>query len=247
MAGVRVAAPLLMLNQGHPAWVVGLLLGLFAAAPVTTSLRVGRMADRLGYHRPMHLAVALTASGGLLAGASVWLTSAAPHSAWAELDALRALPAWFSFAAVCVAAMLCGVGANMGLITIQRTAGRLAAGDSTQVTRVFSWLGLAPALSNMIGPVLAGTAIDAAGFASAFLALSCLPLLALAGMRWVAREAPAARGSPRKRARPKEKFTPASARNRSKVAASGHRSTGRKTPSASIETTRRIQHPPKLI
>ena len=61
MAGVRVAAPLLMLNQGHPAWVVGLLLGLFAAAPVTTSLRVGRMADRLGYHRPMHLAVAVGA------------------------------------------------------------------------------------------------------------------------------------------------------------------------------------------
>jgi MFS family permease len=195
MAGVRVAAPLLMLNQGHPAWVVGLLLGLFAAAPVTTSLRVGRMADRLGYHRPMHLAVALTASGGLLAGASVWLTSAAPHSTWAALDALRSLPEWCAFAGLSVAAMLCGVGANMGLITIQRTAGRLAAGDSTQVTRVFSWLGLAPALSNMIGPVLAGTAIDAAGFGSAFVVLSCLPLLALAGMRWVTREAPAARAA----------------------------------------------------
>jgi MFS family permease len=120
MAGVRVAAPLLMLNQGHPAWVVGLLLGLFAAAPVTTSLRVGRMADRLGYHRPMHLAVALTAGGGLLAGASVWLTSAAPHSTWAALDALRSLPEWCAFAGLSVAAMLCGVGANMGLITIQR-------------------------------------------------------------------------------------------------------------------------------
>lgn len=195
MAGVRVAAPLLMLHQGHPAWVVGLLLGLFAAAPVTTSLRVGRMADRLGYHRPMHLAVALTASGGLLAGASVWLTSSAPHSGWAALDALRSLPGWCAFASLSVAAMLCGVGANMGLITIQRTAGRLAAGDSTQITRVFSWLGLAPALSNMIGPVLAGTAIDAAGFGSAFVALTCLPLLALSGMRWVAREAPAARAA----------------------------------------------------
>ena len=37
MAGVRVAAPLLMLRQEYPAWAVGLLLGLFAAAPVTTS------------------------------------------------------------------------------------------------------------------------------------------------------------------------------------------------------------------
>ena len=47
--------------------VVGLLLGLFAAAPVTTSLRVGRMADRHGYHRPMRLVVALTVAGALLA------------------------------------------------------------------------------------------------------------------------------------------------------------------------------------
>ena len=33
---------------------------------------------------------------------------------------------------------------------------------------MFSWLGLAPALSNVVGPVLAGMLIDAAGFRSAF-------------------------------------------------------------------------------
>ncbi len=193
MTGVRVAAPLLMLRQGHAEWAVGLLLGLFAAAPVATALHSGRMADRHGYHRPMRLAVALAVGGALMAAAAVWLTPSAPITGWAALDELRLAPRGASFAMLSVAAMLCGVGANMGLITIQRSAGRLASGGGTDVTRVFSWLGLAPAVSNMIGPVVAGTAIDAAGFDSAFLVLAVLPLISLAWMRRVPAEVPAAR------------------------------------------------------
>ena len=191
MTGVRVAAPLLMLQQGHPQWAVGLLLGLFAAAPVATSLRSGRMADRDGYHRPMRWAVGLAVTGALLAAAAVWLTASAPITGWAALDGLRSAPHGAAFATLCVAAMLCGVGANMGLITIQRSAGRLAS-SGTEVTRVFSWLGLAPAVSNMIGPVVAGMVIDAAGFVSAFLALAALPLISLASMRQVPVEVPPA-------------------------------------------------------
>ena len=33
MAGVRMAAPLQALREGHAPWVVGMLMGLFAAAP----------------------------------------------------------------------------------------------------------------------------------------------------------------------------------------------------------------------
>lgn len=193
MTGVRVAAPLLMLRAGHAEWAVGVLLGLFAAAPVATSLQAGRMADRHGYHRPMRLAVALTTGGGLLAAAAVWLTASAPLSGWGAVDALRSGPRSAAFAVVCVAAMLCGIGANVGLIVIQRTAGRMVAGGGTELTRVFSWLGLAPAVSNMIGPVVAGTAIDAAGFGSAFLALSALPLITLWWMRQVPIEVSAPR------------------------------------------------------
>ncbi|HTP75096.1 MAG TPA: MFS transporter, partial [Burkholderiaceae bacterium] len=43
--------------------------------------------------------------------------------------------------------------------------------------RVFSWLGLAPSMSNAIGPVLAGLLIDAAGFRAAFIVMLVLPLL----------------------------------------------------------------------
>jgi len=178
MAGVRVAAPLLALRSGQPQWAVGILLGLFAAAPVLTSLRAGRLADQHGYHFPMRIAVGLTTAGGLLAVASTWLTAA--------------LAGW-QFPVLGLAATLCGVGANFGLIAIQRTAGRMTSGSGAELTRVFSWMGLAPALSNMIGPVVAGVMIDLSGFRGAFIALMLLPLLSL----WWARQVPVEKPEPK--------------------------------------------------
>jgi MFS family permease len=166
MAGIRLAAPLLALHEGHAAWAVGVLMALFAAAPIALALQAGRLADRHGYHRPVRIAVALTAGGGLLA---VLATFAGPAQ----------------FVVLCVAAALAGAGANFGLIAIQRTAGR-SARDAIERKQVFSWLGLAPALANVVGPVLAGVLIDAAGYRSAFFALMLLPLASL----WFARQVP---------------------------------------------------------
>ncbi|HSV70644.1 MAG TPA: MFS transporter [Methylibium sp.] len=186
MAGLRMAAPLLALRDGHSAFAVGVLLALFAAAPIALALAAGRMADRHGYHRPVRVAVALTLSGGTLAALAAWL-----------------LGGW-RYGFLCTAAVLSGAGANVGLIAIQRTAGRLAR-DPTDLKRVFSWLGLAPALSNVAGPVLAGVLIDAAGFATAFAVLALLPLGATLWARRVPVERPAAipagdAGSPRRAA-----------------------------------------------
>jgi MFS family permease len=175
MAGTRMAAPLWVLQQAHAQWVVGLLIGLFAAAPILLALHAGRLADRHGYHRPLQLAVVLSVAGGVCA---VLATFVAPHD----------------FIALCVSAVLTGAGANLGLITIQRTAGRSARG-TTELKRVFSWLGLAPALSNVVGPVLAGGLIDAFGFRAAFMALALLPLLALGWARQVPREVIAPRAA----------------------------------------------------
>ena len=177
MAGVRMAAPLWVLKQSHAAWTIGVLMGLFAVAPIALALYAGRLADRHGYHRPLRLAVGLTAVGGACALLATWC--AAP----------------FDFAVLCVAATLTGAGANFGLITIQRTAGR-SARDATELKRVFSWLGLAPALSNVIGPVLAGVLIDHAGFHVAFAALMLLPLFGLWWARRVPVEVPAPRLAP---------------------------------------------------
>ena len=73
MAGQRMAAPLQALQAGHSAWAVGVLLALFAALPVLTAMAAGRMADRHGYHRPVHLAIALTMFGAACAVAACWL------------------------------------------------------------------------------------------------------------------------------------------------------------------------------
>ena len=180
MTGLRLAAPLQVLRQGHSEWAVGLLLGLFAVAPMVIALPAGRMTDRLGYHVPMRLAVLLTVLGGALAVGSTWLSA----GQWPLL---------------CLSAIFTGAGTNYGLIAIQRTAGRHASG-STQLKRVFSWLGLAPALANVIGPVLAGVMVDWAGFRWAYAALAVLPLLGL----WSALAVPAEVRSPPATAAPNQ-------------------------------------------
>jgi len=174
MAGVRMAAPLWVLRQSHAEWAVGVLVGLFAVAPIVLALQAGRLADRHGYHRPLQIAVALTFGGAACAVLATWC----PRPA--------------DFALLCLAATLSGAGANYGLIAIQRTAGRSAA-DATELKRVFSWLGLAPALANVAGPVLAGALIDLGGFRVGFAALMLLPLLGL----WSARRVPAEMPPPR--------------------------------------------------
>ena len=158
MAGLRMSAPLLALRGGRSEWAVGVLMALFALAPVLLALRAGRMADKHGYHRPVRLAVILSLIGVALALLATWFEG------------------WLQFVLLSAAAVLTGAGTNLGLIAILRTAGQLAS-DSVQRVRIFSWLGLAPSMSNAIGPVLAGLMIDAAGFRFAFAVLLVLPLL----------------------------------------------------------------------
>ena len=168
MAGQRMAAPLQALNAGHSPWAVGVLLALFAALPVLTAMGAGRMADRHGYHRPVRLAVLLTTSGAGCALLACWL------------------PGWWQFGLNCVGAAASGVGTNLGLIAIQRAAGQMAS-SATERLRVFGWLGMAPSLANVVGPVAAGFMIDAAGFGAAYALLMSMPLVSL----WVASKVPA--------------------------------------------------------
>jgi MFS family permease len=166
MAGLRLAASLQALREGYSAWAVGFLLALFAAAPVLSALWAGRYADRWGYHRPVHLAVCLAMAGATVAVISTFVDGA------------------LHFALLCLAAMATGSGANIGMLTIQRTAG-LAARDNTERVRIFSWLGVAPSFSNVLGSVAVGLLIDLSGFAAAYAFLSLLPALTLATSRLV--------------------------------------------------------------
>jgi MFS family permease len=152
MAGVRMAAPLLALRQGHSEAAVGVLLALFALTQVILALPAGRYADRHGLRRPMGLSVVAATAGAALA---------------------VAFPV---FPVLCLSALLTGGATGAASIALQRHVGR-AAENSTQLKQVFSWLAIGPALSNFFGPFSAGLMIDYGGFRLAFLLMATLPLL----------------------------------------------------------------------
>lgn len=165
--GVRLAAPLNVLALGRSAWSVGLVMTMFAVFPALLALPAGRLADRRGYHLPVRIAAGCALAGTLLAAATQNLFT------------------------LCAAAALSGAGSGFGMIAIQRSASRLATGD-TERLRIFSWIALAPAIAGLFGPMLAGLLIDHAGFSSAFLALALLPAATLLAAQAVPREPPRA-------------------------------------------------------
>lgn len=77
------------------------------------------------------------------------------------------------------------------MISLQRTAGRLAQGEAERL-RIFSWVALAPSIATFIGPVLAGMLIDHVSYRAAFVGLALLPLGTLLATTRVPAEAPRA-------------------------------------------------------
>lgn len=155
MAATRVAASLAVLKQGYPNWVVGVLLSLYAVAPIVLSLWAGRLADRFGFHRPVTWAVGMAIAGAAMPVITQHL------------------------AALAVSGLLTGGAVSVAAVAIQREAG-LMAHDANDLKRVFSWVALGPALSNMLAPVITGLLIDHLGFRAAFAFGAALPLLAVA-------------------------------------------------------------------
>ncbi|MGB4115684.1 MAG: MFS transporter [Polaromonas sp.] len=159
MAGTRMAAPLLALQQGYSPAAVGVLLALFALTQVFLALPAGRYADRHGLKRPVSFSVLAACSG---AGLAV------------------AFPV---FPVLCLAALMTGGATGAAVIALQRHVGRAAVG-ATQLRQVFSWLSIGPAVSNFVGPFSAGLLIDHAGptagslwgYRAAFLLMAVLPL-----------------------------------------------------------------------
>jgi len=153
MAGMRMAAPLLALQQGYSEAAVGVLLALFALTQVFLALPAGRYADRHGLKKPVALSVATAVLG---AGVAV---------------------AWPVFPVLCLSALLTGGATGSAVIALQRHVGR-AAHTPQALKQAFSWLSIGPAFSNFVGPFSAGLLIDHAGFRAAFLLMALLPLAA---------------------------------------------------------------------
>lgn len=162
MAGMRLATPLLALQQGYSAAAVGVLISLFALSQVFLALPAGRFADRHGLRRPMTLSVAAASGGAALA-------LVFPY-----------------FPVMCLAALMTGAATGVTVISLQRHVGRAAA-NPVELKRMFSWLAIAPAAANFLGPFAAGLLIDHAGrvpadllsFRITFAAMALAPVLSL--------------------------------------------------------------------
>jgi MFS family permease len=138
---------------------VGALLALFALTQVFFALPAGRFVDREGLKKPLLISVAVSSAG-------------------ASLSAI-----WPIFPVLCLSALATGGATGMAVIALQRHVGRMAQ-NPEQLRVAFSWLSIGPAISNFLGPVMAGLLIDYAGsepahvtgFQWAFLLLAALPL-----------------------------------------------------------------------
>ncbi len=167
MTGFRMAAPLMALREGYSPAAVGMLLALFALAPVFMALPAGRYADRCGLKKPVALAVGVASAG---AAVSV------------------AFPV---FGVLCLTALTCGAATGLAMISLQRHVGRLA-NNATELKQVFSWMAIGPSISNFLGPFAAGVMIDSFGFRAAFLLLALLPSLAWFWVRHTVEHEPVA-------------------------------------------------------
>jgi predicted MFS family arabinose efflux permease len=144
---------LFALELGASEFTVGVLMSLFALLPTLLSVSAGRLIDRAGPQRP--LAVSL---------GSLALAAALPF-AFPRLEVLY------------LSATLLGVSFMYVHIAMNSVFGAHGLPEERAVN--FSWLALGFSISNSIGPLVAGYAIDGLGHAQAFAVLAGFPAIAL--------------------------------------------------------------------
>jgi MFS family permease len=151
---------LFALELGASEFTVGLLMALFALLPMLLSVSAGRLIDRSGPRAPLLLSFAALGIG-------------------------TALPFAFPFLEILfVSTTLVGTAFMYVHIAMNSVFG--AHGTPEQRAMNFSWLALGFSVSNSLGPLVAGYAIDGLGHASAFLVLAVFPLIALV-LLWLRR------------------------------------------------------------
>jgi MFS family permease len=144
---------LFALELGASELTVGLLMALFALLPMLLSVSAGRLIDRAGPRRPLLVSFVALAAG-------------------------TALPFAFPVLEVLfLSTTLVGVSFMYVHIAMNSVFG--AHGTPEQRAVNFSWLALGFSISNSVGPLVAGYAIEGFGHAAAFLVLGIFPLGAL--------------------------------------------------------------------
>lgn len=166
--GSRVLLPLYALALEGTPLVIGLVISVYALAPMFVSVKAGRMADRVGHRLPMFYGV-LGLIGGLLVPV-VW----------------PGLPALFLSAAI--------VGGGFAYFNVAAQA--LAGAMSTPERRAFNFstLSMGYSVASLTGPLVVGLSVDHAGPVWAYAILSAI-LAAPAGLLASRRRIPDARAT----------------------------------------------------
>ncbi len=152
-AGMRVTLSLFALSLHASPFTVGVLLSLLALLPMTFSVWVGRVIDRIGVRRPMLAGAAAVFIGILIA--VIWPT----------------LPALFVTS--------CCIGSGFILFHIAVNYLAAVVGRPEERTVNFSWLALGFSTSGFLGPMIAGFGIDWLGYRLTMLLLACFSVVTL--------------------------------------------------------------------
>lgn len=150
--GSKVLLALLALELGTSQFVIGTLIACYSIAPLTLGVYTGRLADSIGMRVPMLI-------GAVFIGAAMLV-----GYAWQTLPALFAV------------AGLVGMGFVFFIVSVQNLVGVMAGSRA----RNYSILTIGYSASNLIGPLVAGYAIEYGGHASAFLIFALFTLFPLA-------------------------------------------------------------------
>ncbi|MSQ51003.1 MAG: MFS transporter [Betaproteobacteria bacterium] len=133
--------------------VIGTIAALYGLLPMLVSVSVGKLNDRIGPRTPMIAGTIFFVVGGLLPAFQPGLLS------------------------LYIAATLMGIGNMIFQLSIQNAVGQIGGRDDR--IRNFSTLAIGMSSGAIVGPLIAGYAIDYAGYEPAFIFLSLLPVVAL--------------------------------------------------------------------
>lgn len=152
--GSRVVMVLLAIELGANMFEIGVMVALYSALPLLLGVYSGRMSDRYGVRLPMLFGAVLLGCGLLV-----------PYL-WRHLGALY------------LSASIIGAAFVSYNVSVQNLAG--AWGPREDRARNFSTLSLGYSISSLVGPLVAGYAIEYLSHAAAYLIFSISTLAPIA-------------------------------------------------------------------
>jgi len=152
--GSKVLVSLFALELGAPQIMLGVIVALYSLCPMLLALYAGKLSDRLGVRWPLAL-------GSLGIALALLLPGLMPSLNMLYLSAL-----------------LIGFSFVFYNVSVQSLVGTLSSVDAR--TRNFSNLSMMIASGGVLGPLIAGFAIDSFGHAAGYLCIAVLPVASAA-------------------------------------------------------------------